>query len=327
MKLIVEHSTWPLHNEFRISRGAKTQAELVFVQLTDETHFGWGECVPYARYGESVDSVIKQIEAARDRLERGVNPQQLQKIMPPGAARNAVDAALWDLTAKRQQTTVNDLLGKTAVRAAVSAQTISLSSPKKMAYEASKYTNYPLLKLKLDDQAVIERVRAVHEVAPKAQLIIDANEAWSLPQLQHYAPALETMNVVLIEQPLPAADEQELLKYSGKVPLCADESFHTSEQLNKLRTLYHYINIKLDKTGGLTEALKVIELAKTKQMGIMIGCMVSTSLAIAPAFALAGEAEFVDLDGPALLAKDRINGFTFGNGKIQKPTLFSWGNP
>lgn len=324
-KVIAKSDTWPLLNEFRISRGAKNEAQVVVVYIEEGGETGLGECVPYARYGESVASVLDQIAIHKHAIEAGENQATLLKKIPAGAARNAIDCAFWDLSSRLKNRPVSELINEPTSTQAITAQTVSLSSPTAMANEAKQFSSYPLLKLKLDKQHIIERVHAVHCVAPSAKLIIDANEAWNIRQLNQFSKTLKSLGVVLIEQPLPAGNDKPLSEYIGTIPLCADESFHVSENIPELSSLYQFINIKLDKTGGLTEAIQAIKVAKAYEMGVMLGCMVGTSLSMAPIFELSRHAKFIDLDGPALMKKDRENGFIFNQGTMSKSKPFLWG--
>lgn len=324
-KASFQHQSWPLKNAFTISRGSKTQANVIEIIITEEMYIGRAECVPYSRYDETIDSVIDQINQAIPLIESGANIKTLNESMPAGAARNAIDCAMWDLKSKKAKKNIADLINFNEPEHSRTAQTISMNRPEKMAEEAKQFKNYPLLKVKLGQNNIIDCITAVKEVNPNAKFIIDANEAWTIEILNTVSKQLKDLGVVLIEQPLPADSDQKLSKYNQHIALCADESFHTSIDLNHVRNLYQYVNIKLDKTGGLSEAIKSIAMANQYNLGIMVGCMVGTSLAMAPAYLLSGQAEFVDLDGPALLAKDRINGFSFNEGYMSKKSPFLWG--
>lgn len=321
----VVNQQWSLAKEFRISRGAKTQADVIVVVLSDGMHQGWAESVPYARYGETIASVTQQIQAIAPLLTTETTNDALLSLLPAGAARNALDCALWDLTTKRKQQSILRLTKQTPERALITAQTISIATIENMAIEAGLINKSPLIKVKLDDQLVIERMTAIHHAAPHSQFIIDANEAWSFEQLTQWLPLLKPLNVALIEQPLASDDDDALLGFTPSIPLCADESCHTSHDLDPLKGKYQAINIKLDKTGGLTDALTLLEKAKAANFIIMTGCMVGTSLAMAPAFIIAQHAQFVDLDGPILLAKDRQFPFTFNNGNMKHTPCQLWG--
>ena len=305
--LEIVEETFPLAQSFNISRGAKTEAKIVRVIARDGKHQGQGECVPYARYGESVTSVCEQIKS----LPKISSREELQSIMPAGAARNAIDCALWDLEAKQCAKPVWQLAGLTKPKAVTTAYTISLDSPQEMQANAEKNAFRPLLKIKLGTEEDVARLEAVRLGAPEAKIIVDANEGWSLETFSKIQPQLQRLNIALVEQPLPENDDHALENNRFDIPLCADESSHTSEGLEKLVGKYDFINIKLDKTGGLTEALKMKARAEELGLGIFVGCLVATSLAMAPALLLAQGAEYVDLDGPLLLAQDRDNGLRF----------------
>ncbi len=321
----VINQQWPLAKEFRISRGAKTQADVIIVILSDGQHQGWAESVPYARYGETIESVTQQINDITPQLTNKITNKALLSLLPAGAARNALDCALWDLTAKRQHQSIVELTNQAPEKTLITAQTLSIDSVDNMAKEAQLINASPLIKVKLDDQLVIERMSAIHQAAPNARFIIDANEAWSFEQLVKWLPQLKPLNVALIEQPLAANNDDALLGFIPSIPLCADESCHTSDDLMPLKGKYQAINIKLDKTGGLTDALLLLANAKAAGFIIMTGCMVGTSLAMAPAFIIAQHAQFVDLDGPILLAKDRKLPFTFYNGQMSHMPSLLWG--
>jgi len=310
---------WPIRGNFTISRGTKRVAQVVSVAIAEGGHCGRGECVPYARYEESVSGVLAQIESLRTRIEAGVDRAQLQEDCPPGAARNALDCALWDLEAKKAGLPVWRMAGLPEPAPCITAYTLSLDTPMAMGRAAEQARGFPLLKLKLAREAVLDSVAAVHRAAPGARLIVDANEAWDLDLLREAAPRLHELNVALIEQPLPAGEDEELAGIACPVPLCADESCHGLDGLARLRERYQYINIKLDKTGGLTAALALAHTAAAEGFGVMVGCMVGTSLAMAPAVLLAGMAKFVDLDGPLLLERDRVMALHYGEGGILHP--------
>ncbi len=318
--------SWPIAGTFTISRGSKTEANVVVVELTDGAARGRGECVPYARYGEAVDSVVAEIEVIVADLEAGMDRDGLQSALKAGAARNAVDCALWDLEAKRGGKRAWQLSGLAAPpRPVVTAYTLSLDTPEEMAANARANAARPLFKLKLTGQGDLERVAAVREAAPEARLIVDANEGWSLDMVEPLSAALARLGVEMIEQPLPAAEDGMLGDVSHSVPLCADESVRARDGLSDLIGKYEMINIKLDKTGGLTEALALKQAAEEAGLEIMIGCMVATSLAMAPGLLIAQGAKVVDLDGPLLLAEDRAEGLTFEGSLIHPPEPALWG--
>jgi L-Ala-D/L-Glu epimerase len=315
---------FPIAGSFVISRGAKTEAVVVVATISARDHRGRGECVPYARYGESVESVVAQIESLRLPIEAGLDRAALQARLPHGAARNALDCALWDLDAKISGQPAHVLAGVPTPAPVVTAYTISLGAPEAMA-AAAKAANRPLLKLKLGGAGDGARVAAVRAAAPDARLIVDANEAWSPDNLAQNLAACAAQGVVLIEQPLPAAHDSILADIAHPVPICADESLHDRGDLAALRARYDAINIKLDKAGGLTEALATAIAAAQFGFEIMVGCMVATSLAMAPALLLAGRAAFVDLDGPLLLAKDRADGLIYEKACVYPASPALWG--
>jgi L-alanine-DL-glutamate epimerase-like enolase superfamily enzyme len=313
--------SFALANAFTISRGTKTHAHVVRVEISDGTHTGQGECVPYARYGESIESVTRQIEA----LPADINRESLQDAMAAGAARNAVDCAFWDLEAKQSGKPVWQLAGLAEPKELVTAYTLSLDEPEKMRASAAKNAHRPLLKLKLGTPNDIPRLQAVREGAPNSTIMVDANEGWAVPTLIELQPALAEIGVALIEQPLPEADDSALVGAGISIPLCADESCHTSQGLEALREKYDVINIKLDKTGGLTEALKMKQKAEAMGFTIFVGCMVGSSLGMAPATLVAQGASFVDLDGPLLLAQDRAFGLRYEGSTVYPPDPQLWG--
>lgn len=323
LKLAVEH--WPIAGRFTISRGAKTEAVVVVAELADGRAIGRGECVPYARYGESVDGVCAAIEAMRPRLAAGLTREALQAAMPPGAARNALDCAFWDLQAKRSGQPVHVLAGRPAPQPLTTAFTISLGHPADMAAAAAKATGRALLKVKLGAIGDPERIAAVRAAAPNAALIVDANEGWRADALPANFAACAAAGVQLIEQPLPEGADQALAEMPRPVSVCADESAHDHTSLPPLCGRYDAVNVKLDKAGGLTEALSMIAEAKRLGFTVMMGSMVSTSLATAPALLAAQEARFVDLDGPLLLAKDRPEGLIYQDSLVLPPTPALWG--
>jgi L-Ala-D/L-Glu epimerase len=325
ISLTVHHESWPLAGRFAISRGAKTQADVVVVELEDGPYRGRGECVPYARYGESVDGVTAALEAMRDPLGAGLDRAGLLHAMPAGAARNALDCALWDLEAKRSGQSVHDLAGMAAPLPLTTAFTISLDAPDAMARAAAEAAWRPLLKVKLGARGTAERLDAVRSAAPRAELIVDANEAWEPATLAENLAACARMGVRLVEQPLKAGAEEALAATSRPVPICADESLHDRASLSRLQGAYDAINVKLDKAGGLTEALALVEEAQRLGLTVMVGCMVSTSLAIAPAVLLGQRARLVDLDGPLLLAADRNPKLRFEGSLVYPAAPALWG--
>jgi L-alanine-DL-glutamate epimerase-like enolase superfamily enzyme len=317
--------SWPLAAAFTISRGTKTEAHVVTVTLEDGNATGRGECVPYPRYGESTDSVIALVESCRDALEQGADRRAVQDLLPPGAARNAIDCALWDLEAKTAHTPAWRLAGLDEPKPLVTAYTISLDSPEAMAAAARQNADRPLLKLKLGGDGDVERTRAVRQAMPDTRLIVDANEAWAPDMLERYFGVMAELDISLIEQPLPAGEDAALAAFRRPVPVCADESAHDRSGLAALRDRYDVVNIKLDKTGGLTEAIAMAGMARDLGFGIMVGCMVGTSLAMAPAMLVGGLADYVDLDGPLLLAEDREPGIAFTGSTLQPAPTALWG--
>jgi L-alanine-DL-glutamate epimerase-like enolase superfamily enzyme len=324
-QLRVERQSFPIRGSFAISRGRKTTSEVVLVELQRDGARGRGECVPYARYGESIDSVIDAIESVRDELQADIDCAQLQQLMPAGAARNAVDCALWDLRAKQASKRVWTLAGLTEPVAEVTAYTLSLESPDKMHQAALDHADRPLLKMKLAGDGDVDRVAAVVRGAPKATIIVDANEGWTIEQYHQMVPQLAELGVAMIEQPLPAGEDAALAGVDRPVPLCADESCHDCGTLMDLSGRYNMINIKLDKTGGLTEAMQLRQQAEAAGFDIMVGCMVATSLAMAPATLVASGARVVDLDGPLLLAEDRQPALDYANYRVAAPSAELWG--
>ena len=324
-RLTVAAETWPIAGGFTISRGAKHEAIVVVATIEDGANRGRGECVPYPRYGESVESVVGAIEALAPDIEAGLDRDRLLNVLPSGAARNALDCALWDLEAKSRGVSVAALAGIGSLHPVETAFTISLASPEDMARKAQATRHHPLLKLKLGGDGDEERLQAVREAVPDARLIIDANEAWSETNLERLLDAAARARIELIEQPLPVGGDAMLERIARIVPICADESVHDRASLAKIAKRYDAVNIKLDKTGGLTEALTTVAEARALGLKIMVGCMVATSLAMAPALILAQGADFVDLDGPLLLARDRVPGLTYASGEVFPPAPALWG--
>jgi len=323
--LTITVERFPILGKFVIARGAKTEAVVVVATIEDKGFRGRGESVPYARYGETVESVLTQIASVRAQIEEGADRGRLQSLLPPGAARNALDCALWDLDAKRCGVAAYVLAGVMPPAPVTTAFTISAGSPAEMAEAAAKARERPLLKIKLAGEDDAARLAAVRAAAPGSTLIVDANEAWQQADLERYLEACAEVGVALVEQPLPAAKDAILAKIQHIVPICADESVHDRTGLEALRERYDAINVKLDKTGGLTEALALVNLAQSLGFELMIGCMVASSLAMAPALLLAGRARFVDLDGPLLLARDRPDGLTYKGSIVLPPTRELWG--
>ena len=324
-ELIIRRESWPIAGTFTISRGAKTTADVVVVELEDGDVRGRGECVPYPRYDETVDGVVATIESLRRPLVDGLDRASLQNLLPAGAARNAVDCALWDLEARHKGMAVWQLAGLTHPEPVETAFTLSLDTAPNMAAAARRHRHHSLLKIKLSGRGDLERVAAVRENAPDSRLILDANESWSAQMVEPHSNALARMDISLLEQPLPAADDDLLAEVEHGVPICADESCHTTADLPLLVGKYDAVNIKLDKTGGLTEALQVMNGARAVGLQVMVGCMLATSLAMAPALLLAQEADFVDLDGALLLARDRDPGLRFEDGLLHPASPQLWG--
>jgi L-Ala-D/L-Glu epimerase / N-acetyl-D-glutamate racemase len=324
-RLTVSRRSWPLAQPFAISRGSKTTADVVVAEIFDGDFCGRGECVPYPHYGETVDSVVAGLEAMKGAVFSGLDRDALQHAMPPGAARNALDAAFWDIEAKRDDRRAADIAGIGPLRPLVTAYTLSLDTPQRMGEAAAAQRARPLLKLKLTGDGDLERVRAVRENAPASRLIVDANEGWTPRHFETLAPGLAKLGVELIEQPLPAGDDAALAELPHPIPVCADESCHTADDLDGLVGKYEVINIKLDKAGGLTEALLLAKAARARGFSLMVGCMIGTSLAMAPAMLVAQQASVVDLDAPLLLAADRNQGLRYEGSLVYPPDPALWG--
>jgi L-alanine-DL-glutamate epimerase-like enolase superfamily enzyme len=316
---------WPMRGTFRISRGARTETPTVIAEIEASGAVGRAECVPYPRYGESSDSVLAEIESVRPAIEAGMERAALQDALPAGAARNALDCALWDLEAKESGKRVWELAGIEPPPPVTSAMTLSLDTPQNMAEAARASAHLPLLKLKVTGDGDLERVTAVRRGAPDSRLIVDANEGWRPPMLDSLLPALAELGVELVEQPLPAAGDDVQLGRRFAIPLCADEACHTRADLDRLQDRYPMINIKLDKSGGLSEALALVHEARARGFRIMVGCMVGSSLAMAPALLLTPFAEYVDLDGPLLLARDCQPGLNYDGVIVHPPEAELWG--
>ncbi|MFY1713423.1 N-acetyl-D-Glu racemase DgcA [Tritonibacter mobilis] len=321
MKITVTPDVFKLAQVFTISRGSRTEAKVLTVRVEDGDHVGWGECVPYARYDETLESVTAEIEALPDVFTR----EELQSLLPAGAARNAVDCALWDLEAKKAGKPVWELAGLDQPGPEITAYTLSLASPEEMQKQAAENAHRPLLKIKLGTPEDMPRLEAVRAGAPEARIIIDANEGWSAEVYAELAPHLVRLGVELVEQPLPAGEDEALIGMERPVPVCADESAHDCASLPKLKGKYDVVNIKLDKTGGLTEALKLRDAALAEGYQVMVGCMVGSSLAMAPATLVAQGALVTDLDGPLLLAEDRPEPLTFDAEGVHPPRPALWG--
>ena len=321
MRIDVKHESFRLAQVFTISRGSRSQADVLTVCVSDGVHHGWGECVPYARYGETLDSVTAEIAG----LPANVMRETLHTLLPAGAARNAVDCALWDLAAKQAGKRVWDLLGVPAPTPEITAYTLSLDTPDAMQAQAAKHAARPLLKIKLGTPDDMARLEAVRRGAPRSRIIVDANEGWTADVYADLAPHLIRLGVQMVEQPLPASADDMLGEIARPLPVCADEACHDRTSLPALKGKYDMVNIKLDKTGGLTEALLLKETATLAGYTVMVGCMVGTSLAMAPATLLAQGVAFTDLDGPLLLAEDRAAPLIFDNAGVHAPTPALWG--
>ncbi|MHA7869997.1 MAG: N-acetyl-D-Glu racemase DgcA [Salipiger thiooxidans] len=321
MSIEVTRDTFRLAQVFTISRGSRTEAKVLTVKVTRNGVTGWGECVPYARYDETLESVEAEIMG----LPADVSREALQGLLPAGAARNAVDCALWDLEAKSSGKRVWEMLGMPAPGPEITAYTLSLDTPENMRAQAEKNAFRPLLKIKLGTPDDMPRLEAVRAGAPNATIIVDANEGWSAEVYADLAPHLVRLGVALVEQPLPAGDDDALIGMDRPVPVCADESAHDRASLPGLKGKYDIVNIKLDKTGGLTEALALREAAQAEGYGIFVGCMVGSSLAMAPAVLLAQGAAFTDLDGPLLLGEDRATPLRFDDAGVHPSSPELWG--
>ncbi|MGR3586253.1 MAG: N-acetyl-D-Glu racemase DgcA [Pseudooceanicola nanhaiensis] len=321
MEISVKAETFRLAEVFTISRGSRTEAKVLTVKVSDDGVVGWGECVPYARYDETLESVTEKIEGLPERFTR----DELQGLLPGGAARNAVDCALWDLDAKRAGKRAWELAGLKVPGPEITAFTLSLDTAEKMEAQARKHAHRPLLKIKLGTPDDMARLEAVRRGAPASKIIVDANEGWSAEVYAELAPHLVRLGVALVEQPLPAGDDAALIGMDRPVPVCADESCHDRASLPKLKGKYDVVNIKLDKTGGLTEALALRDAALAEGYRVMVGCMVGTSLAMAPAVLVAQGAMVTDLDGPLLLAEDRDAPLRYDEQGVYPPEASLWG--
>ncbi|PZQ64336.1 MAG: dipeptide epimerase [Phenylobacterium zucineum] len=316
---------WPLSTPFRISRGVRTQADVVVAQVWDGVHLGQGEGVPIPRYGDTVESCVDQLQAIAREVAGGLGRRELLDVLPPGAARNALDCALWDLEAKQAGRSVAELAGLTPAASVVTALTVGLAAPDEMGRAAAAIAGHPLLKVKVDATDPARQIAAVRAAAPEATLIVDANEAWDLELVEAMQSVLASTRVALLEQPLPAGQDEGLAGIRPLTPICADESCHVAADVAGLSNRYQAVNIKLDKTGGLTAALDLLAAARAQGMMVMTGCMICTSLSVAPAFYVGGQADFVDLDGPVWLACDRPGGVRLEDGRLLAPTAGFWG--
>jgi len=320
--LAVAREVWPIRGTFRISRGARTEAVVVVVRIAQDGAAGAGECVPYARYGETVDSVLAQLAPALS----ATDPEAACAALPPGAARNALDLALWDLRAKRTGVSVAMATGLPIPRDLVTAVTVSLDTPEAMEAAARAVADAPLIKIKLSAEDPAARLRAVAAAATDSRFIVDPNEGWSFEILRDLKPLLADLPIALVEQPLPAGEDQALEGWDPPFTVCADESVHVGGDLAALRGRYQAVNLKLDKTGGLTEAVAMLKAARALGFQVMTGCMVASSLGVAPALHLGGASDFADLDGPWWLAVDHPGGLRVERGRITPPKPGFWGD-
>ncbi len=325
MRLSIAEERWPIAGSFTISRGSKTEAHVVTVTLAEDGHVGRGECVPYPRYEESVPQVMAALEAARAHIEAGLTADEIPALLRPHAARNALDCALWDLRARQAGKPVWQLAGLPEPKPAVTAYTLSLDTAEAMGEAAARAAHRPLLKLKLGRAGDVERLKLIRRNAPASRLIVDANEGWSAETLAAMLDACAEAGVELVEQPLPAGQDGALAGLPRAVTVCADESAHGLDTLDQLVGRYDAINIKLDKTGGLTPAIALAGAARARGLQVMVGCMLATSLAMAPAFLLTPFAAFVDLDGPLLLKEDRLPAIRYDGSIMQPPPPALWG--
>ncbi|MBL8648934.1 MAG: dipeptide epimerase [Sphingopyxis sp.] len=324
--LSVRSEILPLRTPFRISRGVRTAAQVVTVALTQDGVTGRGEAVPYPRYGENAESAMLAIEAVRSGVEQGVGRQELLDLMPAGAARNAVDCGLWDLEMRLAGSDVAAALGLDApFQPIVTAMTVGLDTPDRMATAAAALADAPLVKVKVDRSDPAGQLMAVRRAAPKPRMIVDPNESWTIAEVRDLQGLMTELRIDLLEQPLPADADCELGGFLSAIPIAADESIHVAADLDRLPDGYAVVNIKLDKTGGLTAALDLADAARARGFGVMTGCMICSSLSIAPAWAMAMQSDFADLDGPLWLAEDRAGGVRGANGYLAPPQSGFWG--
>jgi L-alanine-DL-glutamate epimerase-like enolase superfamily enzyme len=323
--LNAQHDSFELAQPFRIARGVKTAADVITVTIGDGTAQGRGEGVPYPRYGESVESALAAIEEARPLIERGAGREELLAALPAGAARNALDSALWDLEARLYRRTVAEMIGDPAPERLVSALTVGIDTPEAMARAAAAIRHAPLIKVKVDANDPEAQIRAVRAAAPNSDLIVDPNESWNERLMKALQALLVEQRVALLEQPVPAGEDEWLEGFTPSVPICADESVHVAADLPVLARRYQAVNVKLDKSGGLTAALELARAARDHGLGLMTGCMISSSLSIAPALHVARMSDFVDLDGPIWLREDRTGGVSDEGGYLLPPATGFWG--
>jgi L-alanine-DL-glutamate epimerase-like enolase superfamily enzyme len=325
--LHAQHDRFALARPFRIARGVKTVADVITVTIRDGEALGRGEGVPYTRYGESIETSLAAIQEIRAIIEVGAGREALQSLLPAGAARNALDCALWDLEAQQAGTEVAAMIGAPAPERLASALTIVIDTPEAMARAAAAIADAPLLKIKVDAEDPAARIRAVRAAAPEAALIVDPNESWDRRIVEEMQPVLVEVGAGLLEQPVPAGEDEWLEGFAPAVPICADESVHVAADLATVARRYQAVNVKLDKAGGLTAALELAQAARDRGLGLMTGCMVSSSLSIAPALHVARLSDFVDLDGPVWLKEDRSGGVREEAGMLIPPTAGFWGTP
>lgn len=324
-RLIVRGETFPLATPFRISRGVKTAAEVVTVELEENGRIGRGEGVPYPRYGESVAGAIAAVEAVRGALEQGAGRAEIARLMPAGAARNAVDCALWDLELNGAAPGAAPLVLPTAP--VPTAMTVGLDTPEAMGRAAAVLADVPLIKVKVDRTDPAAQLSAVRAAAPAPKLIVDPNESWTIAEVRDLQELMLALRVDLLEQPLPADADDALAAFRSAIPIAADESVHTVDDLDRIADRYQVVNVKLDKSGGLTGALELADAAQQRGLGLMTGCMICSSLSIAPALVIAARSAFVDLDGPTWLKQDRAGGVTVTRGRLSPPAPGFWGTP
>lgn len=327
LKLHVAHERWPLRAPFRISRGERHAADVVVVRVDKGGAHGLGESSPYPRYGETIDSVVAQVESLRPMLADGLDRRRLASLLPPGAARNAVDCALWDLKSRLAGTSVARILSQPAINPLPCFRTLSMDTAGNMSAMARRAGGTGTFKIKVDAVDPASLIRAVRDAVPDARLIVDPNESWDMALLEQLQPLLVENGIALVEQPLPAGQDHALEEAGLAVPLCADESCHTVEDLDTVARRYQAINIKLDKTGGLSAALQLLDAAKRQRLDVMVGCMLCTSLSLAPALHVARHADFVDLDGMIWLTRDREGGLELRDGLLMPPASGFWGDP